>query len=159
MSYDLLFLHREPGQSLAEAVEAVEVMDGDDEAEGQLPTELAEAWDRVVPQARELLGELDEHLAEDYRELSHGPSGVQLSFAEGEVALTVPYWHRGEAAARIVEDVYALAVVVQKETGMTGYDPQLDQSLDEARVTQSAAVAVLDETTRMLPDIWRDGER
>ncbi|WP_216212668.1 hypothetical protein [Amycolatopsis aidingensis] len=159
MSYDLLFLHCEPGQSLAEVVEAVEVLDEGGEAEGPLPAELAEAWDRVLPQARELLGELDEQLAEDYRELSHGPSGVQLSFAEGEVALTVPYWHHGQAAVRVIEDLYALAVIVQKETGMTGYDPQLDQSLDEARVTQSAAVAVLDETTRMLPGIWREGER
>jgi hypothetical protein len=101
-----------------------------------------------VPAARALLGDVDEFTAEDVRSLSHDASAIQLTVVPGEVAITVPYWYEGERAAKIIDELYALAEIVERETGLEGYDPQLDRPV--ANSSRADASALLDETTKMV---------
>lgn len=56
MSYDIYFLSRRDGQSWDEVLKAMEETAEDGEP---IPTHLLDAWDRIVPQARTLLGEVE----------------------------------------------------------------------------------------------------
>jgi hypothetical protein len=126
VSYDIYFLNRRAGQSWEEAM--AELEEADDVA---LTPELLAAWERIVPQARELLGEIELFETEDTRELSHQSeqTGIQASIYASEVSITVPYWHRGAEAERILCLTYALAQVIENETGLEGYDPQYDRAI------------------------------
>ncbi|MGX1545523.1 hypothetical protein [Streptomyces adustus] len=135
MSYDIYFLNRRDGQSWDEVLEAMEDTAEDSEP---IPAPLLEAWDRIVPQARRLLGpaEITEYEQES-RDLSHSGTGIGLSVFGDEVSITVPYWHAGDEAAVVLGLVSALAAVVEKETGLTAYDPQTERPLAEAPMEDS----------------------
>jgi hypothetical protein len=73
MSYDIYFLSRDEEQSWDDVLEAAEGAAEDSEP---IPAELLEAWQRIVPQARALLGDVDitEH-DQGSRDLSHSDTG------------------------------------------------------------------------------------
>ena len=99
-----------------------------------------------MPQARTLLGEVEitEHERES-RELSQSGTGIDLSVFGDEVTITVPYWHAGDEAAKVLRDVFALAAVVEKETGLTAYDPQVERPV--AETPPQEAVLVMSRVT------------
>ncbi|WP_053847552.1 hypothetical protein [Streptomyces sp. NRRL B-24085] len=131
MSYDIYFLSRRDGQSWDEVLEAME--DAAEESES-IPARLLDAWDRIVPQAGALLGEVDVTGEEqESRELSDSDTGIDLSVFGDEVSITVPFWHAGNDAADVLGKVFALAAVVEKETGLTAYDPQTERPLMETQ--------------------------
>ncbi|MGW0577929.1 hypothetical protein ACWD25_18595 [Streptomyces sp. NPDC002920] len=130
MSYDIYFLNRRDGQSWDEVLEA---MEGAAEDSEPIPTHLLEAWDRIVPQARAVLGEVEiTEFEQESRDLSHSGTGIDLSVFGDEVSITVPYWHAGDDAAVVLGQVSTLASIVEKETGLTAYDPQTGRPLVEA---------------------------
>jgi hypothetical protein len=58
VSYDIYFAKRRPGRGWAEVLEELEEAAEQDGADDlPLTPELIAAWDRIVPQAQELLGE------------------------------------------------------------------------------------------------------
>ncbi|MBP5862373.1 hypothetical protein QBA57_18785 [Streptomyces scabiei] len=131
MSYDIYFLNRCDGQAWDTVLEAMEDAAEDSEP---IPTHLLEAWARIVPQARTLLGEVEiTEYEQESRDLSHSGTGIDLSVFGDEVSITVPYWHAGDDAAVVLGQVFALAAVVEKETGLTAYDPQAERPLAEAQ--------------------------
>ncbi|XVV09188.1 hypothetical protein ACQP2X_30620 [Actinoplanes sp. CA-131856] len=136
MSYDLIFLHKADGQSWEEAIEADEeqVADGP----GKMPD--SQMWASVLEGAREILGEVTEFRGDDYYELDHEPTGIQLSLYSKSAAIAVPYWYSGSDATRIVEALYDLARVVERHTGLKGYDRQTGSPTAEARPDAAAAV-------------------
>ncbi|MEV5436521.1 hypothetical protein AB0K80_10860 [Streptomyces sp. NPDC052682] len=146
MSYDIYFVNWSDGQSWDELLEAMEEAA---EQSTPIPVPLLQAWDRIVPQARGLLGEV--HLAaneQQTRELSHPGTGIQLSVLGDEVSITVPYWHAGDAAAAVLGKVFALSAVVEKETGLTAYDPQVEMPLLQAPA--QATIGLMSTTTEDL---------
>jgi hypothetical protein len=131
VSYDIYFLSQRDGQSWDEVLEAVE--DAAEHSE-PIPSRLLEAWDRIVPQARILLGEVDiTEYEQESRDLSHSATGIDLSVFVDEVSVTVPYWHAGDDAAVVLGKLFALSDVVEKETGLTAYDPQIERPLAETQ--------------------------
>ncbi|MFC8197282.1 hypothetical protein ACFUTV_18025 [Streptomyces sp. NPDC057298] len=129
MSYDIYFLSRRDGQSWDEVLGAME--DAAVESE-PISTHLFEAWEQIVPQARTLLGEVEiTEYEQESRDLSHSGTGIDLSVFGDEVTITVPYWHAGEDAAVVLGQVSALAAIIEKETGLTAYDPQTERPLVE----------------------------
>jgi hypothetical protein len=127
MSYDLTFLPGSP----------------DSDEPGPLD---AAAWDRLLAGARRVLGEVSVHEEpERFFELDHEPTGIQLSLYPGEAAITVPYWYRGAEAARIVDLLYRLARVVEVQTDLTGYDPQVEAGIADAAAHPERAIARFDE--------------
>ncbi|WAU85583.1 hypothetical protein O1Q96_41330 [Streptomyces sp. Qhu-G9] len=129
MSYDIYFLSRRDGQSWDEVLGVME--DAAVESE-PIPTHLLEAWEQIVPQARTLLGEVEiTEYEQESRDLSHSGTGIDLSVFGDEVTITVPYWHAGDDAAVVLGQVSALAAIIEKETGLTAYDPQTERPLVE----------------------------
>ncbi|WP_440580717.1 hypothetical protein [Streptomyces sp. PT19] len=145
MSYDIYFLRRHHGQSWDEVLEAMEA-DRDNEP---IPARLLEAWGRIVPQARALLGEVDiTEYEQESLDLSHSDTGISLSVFGDEVNITVPYWHVGDDAAVVLGKAFALSAIVEKETGLTAYDPQVERPLAEA--SPQGAVGLMSRTTEDL---------
>jgi hypothetical protein len=146
VSYDIYFLSRHDGQSWDEALQAMEDAAEDSEP---IPAWLLEAWDRIVPQARTLLGEVDiTEYEQDSRDLSHSDTGIDLSVFGDEVSITVPYWHTGNDAAVVLGKVFALSAIVEKETGLTAYDPQVERPLAEA--PPQGVIGLMSRTTEDL---------
>ncbi|MFD6261180.1 hypothetical protein ACFWDK_27675 [Micromonospora chalcea] len=138
MSYDLIFVPRGNDQSWEDSLEAAE------EADTAEPPR-AEAWDRIVATARQVLGEVSVFEGADNYELTHEPTGVQVSYYADEVSVTVPYWYRGGDARAVVTAVYQLGAAVEAVTGLSGYDPQVELPLAEAAARPELAVAAFDE--------------
>lgn len=138
MSYDIYFVNPKPGQSWAEAIEELEAETED--ANQLVSPELLDAWDRIVPHARALLGEVDLFENGETCELSHDDTGIQLSIFVDEVAITIPYWHTGDKAAQALSKAYALAAIVERETGLQAYDPQVELPLSELPPQHGTAI-------------------
>ncbi|MDX2813319.1 hypothetical protein PV410_12245 [Streptomyces sp. PA03-5A] len=139
MSYDIYFLNRRPEQSWDDALEELEAQ-SEDVLDGPVTPELIDAWDRIVPQARGLLGELNLFETDETRELTHHATGIQASVFIDEVTITVPYWHMGDKAEHVLGMAYALGAIIERETGIQGYDPQVELPLSELSAPDGIAV-------------------
>ncbi|MEU7994100.1 hypothetical protein AB0B83_02000 [Micromonospora sp. NPDC049060] len=136
MSYDLIFVPRTDDQSWDDALDAAEEADSD-----ELPS--GGAWARLLAAARQVLGEVSVFEGAHNYELTHEETGIQVNYYAQGAEITVPYWHRGEAARVVVEAIHQLGEVVQMVTGLPGYDPQLELPLSEAVAQPELAVRVL----------------
>lgn len=139
VSYDIYFLSRCEGQSWDEVLEAME--DAAAEDSEPIPDELLEAWQRIEPQARTLLGDVDiTEYEQESRDLSHSGTGINLSVFGDEVSVTVPYWHVGDGAATVLGTLFDLSAIVEKETGLTAYDPQVEMPLADTPPQQAMGI-------------------
>ncbi|MEV0327918.1 hypothetical protein AB0H63_15950 [Micromonospora echinospora] len=139
MSYDLIFAPRNDDQSWDDTLNAAEEADSDERPSG-------EAWARLVAAARQVLGEVSVFEgAHNYYELTHEPTGIQVSYHAEGAGITVPYWYRGGDARAVVTAIYQLGEAVQAVTGLPGYDPQLELPLSDALAQPELAVSVFDK--------------
>ena len=139
-----MFLRRQPGQSWDEAMEAAEdYQDFGAGPEGQV-------WQRVVTRAKLLLGEVEATLTDDGGEISHERTGIQLSLYADSAEMNVPYGDTGEAATALLRTMFLLGQVVEEETGLEGYDPQLEQPIREAAANLDLGAASFEMVARML---------
>ncbi|ROQ32080.1 hypothetical protein EDD98_1052 [Streptomyces sp. PanSC19] len=138
MSYDIYFLSRDEGQPWNDVLEAAQATAGNNDP---IPAELLEAWQRIVPQARLLLGDVKiTEYEQESRDLSHSDTGIDLSVFGDVVSITVPYWHTGDRAATVLSKLFALSALVEKETGLTAYDPQTETPLAETSPQQGRSI-------------------
>jgi hypothetical protein len=137
VSYDIYFVRRDPGQSFDDALDATEESyDGDP---GPLGAADLEQWDRITTRARQILDGVDESGTEMSRDLSDSVTGIQLSMIADEVTITVPSDRSDHDAVTLMAKVYALARVVEDETGLEGYDPQLQEPVTDPHQRISAS--------------------
>jgi hypothetical protein len=137
VSYDIYFVRRDPGQSFADALDATEESyDGDP---GPLAPAELEQWERIAARAGELLDQVEEFGTANSRELSDAATGIQLSMIADEMTITVPSDRSDHDAVTLMEKVYALARVVEDETGLEGYDPQLQEPVTDPHQRISAS--------------------
>ncbi|WP_203702011.1 hypothetical protein [Asanoa iriomotensis] len=144
MSYDLMFMRRQPGQSWGEALEAAE----DYQDFGAGPDE--QVWQRVVARAKLLLGDAFTRLTDDGGEVSHERTGIQLFLYADSAEMNVPYGATGEGATAVLRTMFLLGQVVEEETGLEGYDPQLGQPLREAAADLDLGAASFETVARLL---------
>jgi len=129
VSYDLRFVPRSPGQDWEEALASAEESFSQDRHVGG---DLVDTWERLVERCRPLLeGPTELYVTPEFRELSDDGTGITLTLFASEAGLTAPYGH-GEPK-RLIATLFALARVVQEETGWRGFDPQIGVGLDEVR--------------------------
>jgi hypothetical protein len=129
VGYDIYFVRRDPGETFEDALESTEdTFQGDP---GPLTSVELEQWERLVPRARALLGDVEEFGDATSRELSSPAAGILLSLVRGEASIAVRPGP-GIDALTVMEQVYALARIVEDETGLEGYDPQLGAPLSAA---------------------------
>lgn len=148
MSYDIYFVRRDPGQSFADALDATE--DSYDGDPGPLGSAELEHWERIIARAGQILDGIEEFATENSRELSDSGTAIQLSMIADEVTITVPNERPEQDAVSLMAKVYALARVVEDETGLEGYDPQLQEPITDPRLrlatpTTSSAPADRDD--------------
>lgn len=137
MSYDLIFLRREPGQSWMDTIEAAEQV----VLEGGEPSPLAPEVTRQIFERLRAIGPEVTRTDDGYfdEELS-----IDISCWMDEAAIAVPYWYTGEAARRVMERMLAYAAVVEELTGLQGFDPQLELGLSEVRAHLDDVVEAFD---------------
>ena len=131
MSYDIYFVRRDPGQSFEDALDELEssFQDGD-------PADLTEDeldwWAELLPQAREILGEVEVAGDGDVaRELTATGSGIELTMLNGEVTIHVPDPAGDVDEVALMSTVYELARAVEDVTELEGYDPQLGEPVSD----------------------------
>lgn len=129
MTHDIYFVRRDPGQSFADALDATE--DAYDGEPGPLGSAQLEQWERIITRARQLLDGVEEYDTDKSRELSDRATGIQLSMIADEVSITVPSERPIQDTVALMAKVYALARVVEDETGLEGYDPQLQEPITD----------------------------
>jgi hypothetical protein len=144
VSYDVYFVRRDPGQSFADALDATEESFGGDPS--PLGSAQLEQWERIITRARQILDGIEEFATDSKsRELSDAGTGIQLSMIADEVSITVPSERPDQDPAALMAKIYALARVVEAETGLEGYDPQLQEPITDpsrrlaAPMSESAA--------------------
>lgn len=143
MSYDLIFLHREPGQSWEDDREAA----GESGA-ATLPDPAV--WNRILAGARQVPGTVSVHVTDRYYELDHEQTGIQLSCSVSDgIGITVPYWHSDANADAVTQLIYRLGRVVEEATGLEGYDPQLGLPLSDAFAQRDQAVELFNGIAEM----------
>jgi hypothetical protein len=106
------------------------------------------AWARIVPEAQQLLGEVALHQLAQYLELDHEPTGIQLTLYGDEADISVPYWYAGADAANIVGLIYRLGLIVERHTGLAGYDGQVELAVAEAAGQPELAVSCFDQVAQ-----------
>ncbi|GAB4070515.1 hypothetical protein GCM10028777_35900 [Angustibacter speluncae] len=154
MSYDLTFLPKTDDQTWEEALDASEQRVVASMKSGAPSAGYDhEVWARLVAAAREELGEVEVFEGADHGEVSHD-SGIQLSLYGDEAAITVPYWYDGEEADAVMARVFRLAAVVERETGLQGYDPQAAMPLAEAAAEMGLSRATFDRVAEAMATTW-----
>jgi hypothetical protein len=140
VSYDIYFVRRDPGQSFADALDATEESYGGDPS--PLGSAQLEQWERIIARARRLLDGVEEFATDDKsRELSDATTGIQLSMIADEVSITVPSERPDQDPDALMAKVYALARVVESETGLEGYDPQMQEPITDPAQRSAAPPA------------------
>jgi len=133
MSYDFALLHREPGQSWDDVLEANERLVMEEADRPFSPVARARA-ERIADRLQAHDPQLERFSTEHHIELTRpDDAGVQVSLFEYELAVTVAYWHTGRAARAVMELVWSYLAILEQETGWEIYDRQLGRSLDRAR--------------------------
>jgi len=133
MSYDFILLHREPGQSWDEVLEANErlVMEGADRPFSSSARARAK---RIADHLQAHDPQLERFTTGHQIALTRlDGAGVQVSLFERELAVTDAYWHTGRASQAVMELGWSYLAILEQETGWEIYDPQLGRSLDQAR--------------------------
>ncbi|MEP6762231.1 MAG: hypothetical protein ABJA93_12820 [Sporichthyaceae bacterium] len=130
MSYDIYFVRRDPGQTFADALDATEESYGGDPS--PLGSAQLEQWERIIARARQILDGVEEFATDaKSREFSDAATGIQLSMIADEVSITVPSERPDQDPAALMAKIYALARVVEAETGLEGYDPQMQEPITD----------------------------
>ncbi len=92
----------------------------------------SEAWRRVVGRVGPILGPVEEERSPEVAALASPADGIRLALEPGRAELTVP---DDESAAgdmlEVMRRAYAVAHVVEAETGLRGYDPQLGEPVTD----------------------------
>lgn len=149
MSYDLYLLKPPPGQ---DALAYARTWFARDAVDDSPPTpERAQEMRRLADALRAAFPELATEVANEGQIELYGPdeTGITIAFYADETAISLPYWHQGEAAAAVLERVGQYTALLQREAGYVAYDPQTDALFDP----QDAAKDRLSEVTAQLPDI------
>jgi hypothetical protein len=140
MSYDILFLRREPGQSWEDAMEALEGQAGND---GAAPR--PDGWGQVVAGMREVLGDVSVTDGPPEWEIDDPETAIQVTCYAGEWSVTVPYWWEGARAEAIAGYLRAIAGIVHRVTGLDAYDPQVEEDVMSGEWTPEKAAAVFSQ--------------
>jgi hypothetical protein len=157
MSYDFTLLHRQPGQSWEQVLEANErrVLQ---EADRPFSPAARARVERIADRLQAHDPQLERFTSEYCIELDRpDDSGVQVSLFEHELGVTVPYWHTGQAARAVMELVWSYLAILEQESGWDTYDPQLGRSLDRARDLEVVSGGYADMSARLPGLVRGDG--
>ncbi|MFE1289812.1 hypothetical protein [Streptomyces sp. NPDC058751] len=131
MTYDILLVRVRAGLTLQESLDR---QNAGFDPDGDLPPlRLTDGhrgeWNRILDRVSRDVGPV-EHEEYPYSLTlgTVGPPGrVQLDYCGDTAHIEVAYRHSGRAAFEVMERAYRIARVVEEESGLTGYDFEVDQ--------------------------------
>lgn len=159
MSYDLRLFRPRPGVDPLETAHEDEPEPPDtppDPAKEAVKRSVAEALMALDPTLQVFHMAFDdiarvqgisvEEARERYRHIElNGPeddeAGIQVTLYDDEATVTVPYWHRGEAAQKVFRKIWQYLEVIWRLCGYVVYDPQLDRVFDPPAELDAAIAA------------------
>jgi hypothetical protein len=134
VSYDLHFFRPRAGESVEDALERIRGDEEDGMDDVRPSAARAAVWRaRVEPLVALFVAEFPECERFDgdgYLELTHESTGVQLTLRDDCGGLSLPYWHVGADAKRVLARVSRLLVALNRAAHFHVFDPQLDRMLD-----------------------------
>ena len=144
MSYDLTFFTPRPGVDVHDIVEVDEdrvrgKRDPKTEAKKKKVSDALLAHDKRLELFRidykevaKLYKMSIDEAYERFRdlELNDTSNGIQIQIYDDSAALSIPYWHSGDAARRVLEQAWSAIEIICRETGYEVFDPQLDRVID-----------------------------
>ena len=144
MSYDLYAIETHPGEDPADAYEALEEEPEWTDEQVARAEKLAASLhalnprlERFVfdyPEVAKALGVTEEEARAQWRHIELNPpdgdNPVQVTVHADHASLTMPYWYTGERARETVREALSYLALIERETGWTTFDPQLERSVD-----------------------------
>ena len=61
-----------------------------------------------------------------------GGNGIQITLYDDTASLTIPFWHKGEKASEVWREAWQYLECLERQGGLSTYDPQLDRMLNLA---------------------------
>ena len=151
MSYDIIFLAKQPEQSWAEALKANEVDLDEFEKNGFRPLSASPINWLSVTESLMHSNPRYSHFADDHHlEFTDGLVGVQVSLYADEAAITIPYWHMGKSAEYVIQLAVAAARIIEAETHFVGFDFQLGRPFLNKERNAPDAITFLQATSNMV---------
>ncbi|MGW3890810.1 hypothetical protein ACWD69_19145 [Micromonospora chokoriensis] len=106
-----------------------------------LTNEQEAAWRRIVARAQQQIGPTDEGRYPTHLELWLHDPAMQLCYAGNSASIEIPYRYTASVASAhaAVATAYALARIVEAETGMRGLDDEVSQAIQEYDLPKAVA--------------------
>lgn len=142
MSYDLIFAWRAKDQSWDDVLETMDESETD-------PSPDADVWSRVVMRAQDHVGNISVLESERVHDIHHETTLVQLTVFRDSAEMHATYGATGPDALRQLATMYQLAGIVEEETGLECYDPQVEMPLRDAAADLSLGLASFEAVARM----------
>ncbi|KAB2594471.1 hypothetical protein [Streptomyces arboris] len=143
MTYDIMLV-RVPADSTLH--EAVDRLNADFDPDADLPllrlTDVQRAaWDRILDRVSREIGAVDsaEYLYSLTFETVGPPGRVQFDYCGDTAGVEVAYRHAGAGASAVMELAYRIARIAEEESGLTGYDFEVDQPVRTGDPARAAA--------------------
>lgn len=149
MSYDLILVGRAPGQPWEEALAARAAANRPGEP-AEIPAATRHLWDRLAGELQARWSGLQRHDGARSVVLEDPDTAIQVHLFLDEAAVSVPYWH-GDSPRVVMEDLRAIVLLLEEETGFEAYDPQLGRGVRETGLSDAADA--LGDTSSRLPDL------
>ncbi|MFE4513489.1 hypothetical protein ACFRMQ_04710 [Kitasatospora sp. NPDC056783] len=131
MTYDIMLVRVEPGLTVQETLDRLNAgFDPDAEIPLLRLTDAQRVeWERILDRVSRDVGavESEEYLYSLTLETVGPPGRVQLDYYGDTAGIEVAYRHSGAAALEVMELAYRIARIVEEESGLTGYDFEVDQ--------------------------------
>jgi len=143
VTYDISFLRVQPGRTFDETMEELNsAYDPDAEPDPmKLTGDQRAAWDRLTQRVSQEVGPIrsDEYL-HGLTLWRDGPAGhLQLDYAGDSASIEIPCRYPDQAALPIMDEAYRIARIVEEESGLEGYDAEVEQSVRTGDVDTAAA--------------------
>jgi hypothetical protein len=113
--------------------------------------EIAQTENTSIDEARTRWRQIELNGADD-------GNGIQITLSGDSAAITVPYWHQGDAAQRVFDEIWSYLRVLQEGGNLVAVDPQIDKFVD-LETDQPAVMARYRAVVEKIPEILADAER
>ncbi|MFD9822524.1 hypothetical protein [Streptomyces violascens] len=143
MTYDIMFLRVLPGRTFDEAL--AEFNSAYDREAGLRPMTVTGVergvWDRLVQRISRGVGPVTtEKYPYSLTLWRDGSAGhLQLDYSGDSAGIEIPYRYPGRHALPIMAEAYRIARMVEEESGLEGYDYEVDQPVRTGDVDAAAA--------------------
>ena len=123
MSYDIVFIQKPFEQTWEDALRNNQETAREYETSSPpADPSTQEQWDGLAGLFQQVNPALTREPGPGYMKLSDEETGLQLTLKEYEIRISVPFRHAGRAAWRIMTHANKYAKIIERETGLIGYD-------------------------------------